>query len=389
MRLIRARAVFTGDKLLRDAVVVFDGPTVVLVRPAQVGDPAALDGLLVPGLINAHTHLELSWAHEQIPGGEGLRRWVDDLFRADRPEEPERLRRTHQAARDLFRHGTAGVCDISNGGDTADVLLRAGLSGVVQHELLGMDPEISERRIATANVPHRSRTLNHATVTTRTSPHAPYSTPPKLMQAASRAGEHPASIHLAEDPEERRLLLEGMGAFAELLDAMGRPWRSTWDVPGCASVDYLARLHLLGPQLMLVHGTDLSSTELQQVANAGASLCLCPRSNLHITDSLPNVLGAVRAGVSLALGTDSLGSSPDLDVLGEVALLAQRWPELPVEGWLHAATHGGARALRLTGLGAFQPGYRPGALLLEGVQDASQLCEVPRRRWICAPGEVS
>ena len=136
MRTVRARAVWTGDVLLNDACVVLDGATVRDVRPAGRGDPAPMDGLLSPGFVNAHGHLEFAWVEGQVGGGAGLAAWVRALGQVQ-ASSAQRQAEGLAAARAMAATGTALCSDVSNRGDTAPWLVEAGLVGVVQHELLG------------------------------------------------------------------------------------------------------------------------------------------------------------------------------------------------------------------------------------------------------------
>jgi cytosine/adenosine deaminase-related metal-dependent hydrolase len=375
----RVRAAWTPVGLRADVVVEVDeGGVIVALRPARAGDPAPLDGLLVPGLVNAHVHLELSDRRGQVPGGEGLVPWVGALVGLGRPDDAQRAAAATAGAREAAGFGTAAVSDISNGGDTAPALREAGLAGLVHHEVLGFGRERQEAVLAAAS----AGAVRAGRVVTRPSPHAVYSTPPAAIRAASvPRGGGPASIHLAEDPGEAELLADGTGPFSDLLERIGVDWR-WWTPPGLSPAAYLDALGVLGPGLLCVHGVHLDAADRALLAARGAPLCLCPRSNLHIGGRLPDVPALLGAGVTLVLGTDSLASCPDLDLLAEVAVLLEAFPDVSPEVWLHAATAGGADALGLAGLGRLAVGAAPGLLLLEGVHALDDLTQVPPRRWL-------
>ncbi|HHO52596.1 MAG TPA: amidohydrolase [Deltaproteobacteria bacterium] len=376
---VRTQRALLGDQLVEDAVVeLSETHEITVVRPGRAGDPPALRGLLVPGLVNAHLHLELSWARGAIEGGEGLPAWVQALRSCTPP--PDAAGRARRAAEAMIEGGTALVCDVSNLGDTAELLASVGLAGIVQHELLGLSQAGLSERIEAARAPARWV----GKVAVRPSPHATYSAPGPLLAAAGagRAGV-PGSVHLAEDPGEAELTLRGSGPFAELLDALGIDWR-WWEPPGLSPTAWLAALGLLGPELLLVHGVHLEPTDRAAIAAAGAWVCLCPRSNQHIGGQLPDVPALMQAGIGLCLGTDSLGSAPDLDVLGEIALLCGAFPQIPALRWLQLATVGGADALQRPGLGRIAVGATPGLLLLE-VDHPRALRRVPPRRWLVRP----
>lgn len=382
MSVHRARGLWTGERWLDDAAVVVEDGAIVEVRPGKSTDGPELDGLLLPGLVNAHTHLELT-AGGSVQGGKGLSDWVTRIMSRPRPAAGMREAAGRGSAGWLRARGTAAVCDVSNTGDTASWLIDAGLVGVVQHERLGFDRAALPERVADALQPDRVDHGPVGDVVTRPAPHAPYSTAPELLVAASRPGAAPASIHLAEDPAELTFLEEGRGPFADVLDHLGRDWR-WWSPPGLGPAQALDALGILGPGLMLVHATWLDPEAIARVAARGAPICLCPRSNLHIGGRLPDVPTMIAAGVRLALGTDSLASAPDLDVLGEVAALNAAFPEVDPTTWLRAATAGGADALRLGAVGRVANGAR-GLLFAEGVRSPRDLSERTPRRWLLRP----
>jgi cytosine/adenosine deaminase-related metal-dependent hydrolase len=391
-RVIRATHVWTIGGTVADVSVEVDDTGAILdVRRATDDDPPAERGLLVPGLVNAHTHLELSWQQGRVPGGEGLVPWVTTLQSGRRGPSDEVQRALWQAVRALQAAGTALVCDISNTGLSTEALATLGLSGVVQREFFGMHgPDLAEK-IRRAQASYDVVDRPNALVMVRPSPHALYSTPRDLVLACcgGRDAYPPASIHLAEDAEEIKFLRDGSGAWADMLNELGVDW-SHWQPPRRTPVEALSDLTVLSPDLLTVHGVHLTLRDMARLALAGAPLVLCGRSNLHISGQLPDVPALLAAGVRLCLGTDSLASCPDLDVLGEIPVLAEAYPEVEAGSWLDMATAGGAYALRIHGFGAIAEGLRPGLLLLEDVEDAADLTQaVPNRRWLVRPGRPS
>lgn len=378
MSTLRGRVFDVGD----DVVIEAEGPVITAVRPPRAGDPAPEAGLIVPGLVNAHLHLELSGVGA-VPGGDGLVAWVNRLFHARR-DAPDRAA---ELAAAMFAAGTAAVSDVANAPGTAGVLAAAGLQGIVHREVLGFDADRLPDRIAALADIDAEYTGPNGVVRERPSPHAPYSTAPSLLVAAvrSRPGV-PATLHLAEDTDEIEFLGAGTGRWAALLDRLGRDW-SWWEAPRLDPVSYLDGLGVLGPDLLLVHAVHLLPGDAERLAAARAPVVLCVRSNAHITGGRPDAPALVRAGVRIALGTDSLGSCPDLDVLGEVIALGRAFPDVPAAVWLRAATAGGADALGLPHLGRVAVGASPGLVLLDvaGVEDLVAR-GAAARRWLLPPG---
>jgi len=318
--------------------------------------------------VNAHAHLELSALAGRVPGGGGVVPWTRRLTACLPETDPATLdAAARQAARAAIDFGTAAIADVGNGVTGYRALAAAGLAGVFFHELVGSreartgdalrDAAAERDRVAAAEVPSR--------VAVVAAPHAPYSVGPELMRrifgAAARDGAA-TSIHLAEDGEEVALLRDGTGAWPPVLRALGvDPAGRT---PRQRPVEYLATLGAFaGPRPpLLVHMVHADGDDLRRVVEAGATIVLCPRSNLHIGGRLPDVLAAVAAGARLAIGTDSLASVADLSPWAEMATLAARFPAVPAAVWLTAATGGGAAALGLAWVGTLAEGKRPGLL---------------------------
>ena len=363
---IRADLTLTPEGLRSCTVEHEDGR----VLSIDDGPGERVSGLLLPGLINAHTHLELSWLRGRVPGGVGLEPWVLSLLSNMPPGDVAAVRAAAAAAVDeAIGFGTVAVGDIQGTTLATAALVEAGMLGTVHREVIVLEPgpcEVGEiEELAPGLV-------------SRPSPHAPYSTWPGRIQAACGVAGPPAAIHLDEDPDERLFLATGGGRWATHNDRMGREWRS-FSAPGCSPVRYMEQLGVLGPELALVHMTCAEPEDLRLVAEAGSQVVLCPRSNLHIGGRLPDVPAMVEAGVTLALGTDSLASCPDLDLLAEVACLLEAFPGLELEGLLQAATAGGATALGRADLGRIAPGCRPGLVLVDTPTAGSP------RRWLHRP----
>lgn len=362
MRVAAERALIDGAVVGPTTVGLDASGQITEVRPHRAGDPRPVEGLLLPGLVNAHLHLELSFAHGRVPGGAGFASWVRGMMACFPPPADAREIASGRAE-EMFALGTAGVSDICNGPSTAPLFQAAGISGVVQQEIFGTGPEAQERLHARVQeLPRQEDGL--PPVVTRASPHALYSMHPALLEATVRSSGlgHPASLHIAEDAGHERFLRDGNGPFADMLRAQGVDV-STWEPPGRRPLDALERLGLLDG-VVLVHGVRFDRSEIRRVARGGRPLVVCVRSNLHITGHTPDLEALVAEGVPLALGTDSLASAPDLDVLREVEVLVDLAPSVPLAVWLTAATAGGARAFGLDGLGSIAVGAAPGLLLV-------------------------
>jgi cytosine/adenosine deaminase-related metal-dependent hydrolase len=378
MRIVSARWVVPIDRppiadgavaLAHDGVIVAcDGRAEVLAQFPDVREERA-SGVLVPGLVNAHCHLELSALADAVPGGSGLVAWAGALVAAARTIDRDRRRgAAAEAAGGAVRTGTAGIGDVGNTLDAVSGIGAAGLAGVLFHELLGSREAATGDALADAAREYDAYCADQAwpePLAWVRAPHAPYSAGPELLRrifSAAAASGRATSIHVAEDEDELALLRDGSGRWPAVLAAMGVDPRTR--VPGRSPVAYLASLGAFAGEAppLLVHMVHASADDRRIARDTGATVVLCPRSNLHIGGRLADAAALIGDGIPLAVGTDSLASTPDLSLWGELATLSAHFPAVPAARWLEAATSGGARALGLPALGAFTPGKRPGVL---------------------------
>lgn len=353
-----------GPPLRRGRVAVRQG-RIVWVGPAEDGGAPSgrvLDlgpGVLLPGLVNAHCHLELSLWAGRLDGSAGFVDWVRRLVAAREGADPSALGRSAgEAIRALVETGTAAVGDVSNTLAHLELLAQADLEAVVFHELIGWDPAGAERILAAAEarLARLPPDLPERGVRVRLAAHAPHSVSPALFRAlASREG--PASVHLAESPVESRFLADGDAEWDAFLAERG-VGGVAFTPPGTSPVRYLDGLDLLRPGLLAVHCVQVDDQDIRLLASHDVWAVLCPRSNLALQAGLPPLPAMIRAGVRLALGTDSLASVDSLDLLQDAAALARAFPEVPASLLVRMATAGGAAALGLADLGRLAPGCR-------------------------------
>lgn len=326
------------------------------------------DVVLLPGLVNAHTHLELSWLRGRVPPAADFLTWVARLMDQRRSLEQPGDPVTHEpmtvALAEMAATGTVAVGDISNALVSPPALAASGLPAVVFHELLGFRTTDGRAAVEAARARHAG--LASDTVRLTLAPHAPFSVSPELFRAIRDAVADEAaprtSVHVGESSDEVRLLVDGDGPWRTRLVELGA-WRENWRAPGRRPADYLCDLGVLGPGTLAVHGVQLSDAELDRLAEVGATLVTCPRSNRWVGVGDPPVARFLASGVRLAMGTDSLASAPDLNVFGELAALRRLSPDASARRLLAAATKGGAEALGLGDqLGTLEPGKR-GALV--------------------------
>jgi cytosine/adenosine deaminase-related metal-dependent hydrolase len=385
MRVVAAPVVFTGQGgALRDAAVALDGDVVAAVGPRadvedRFGPAAAIDAVILPALVNAHTHLELSHLAGAVAGGEGLAPWVRRLL-ALRAAAGDPGRAVADAVGALARHGVAAVGDVSNTLASVAPLRAARLAGSVFHELVGFTPQRIGADLARAGPRRDAAGDPGPLLRIAPSPHGVYSTEPATLARLLAAG--PASIHLAEDPAERAFCARMEGPLAEMNRALG----ATGLAPFARSAVAAAAPHLRADTLC-VHCVDLDDEDLAALAASGATVALCPRSNLHIGGRLPDLPRLLEAGIPLAIGSDSLASSPSLSPLGELAALARAFPRAEPARLLELAWNGAA--VGAPHVGRLRPGTAPGVVAapLDGARPSDPArwlldrCEAPLT-WI-------
>ena len=377
-RIVHADHVLPGDSVpIADGAVVFtaDGEVIDVGQAADVlprhagAEVARVRGVVFPGLVNAHTRVELSALRGRVPGGHGFVPWVDRLITTrteiDPDEDEEAVAR---AADELVASATVAIGDVSNTLSPVGTLARRGIGGCVFHEVLGMDRAVVMRRVEglRAEVEQRVPTWPGRDLSYAPAPHTLYTLHPDavraLLDSAAQRGLR-TSLHLAEHAAERRAVEQGEGPMPEWYERRLKQ-RPEW--PKRPLFDLAADVGALRPGVLLVHLADARPEELARVASSGASAVLCPRSNLFIEGRLPPLLAVRDAGIDAALGTDSLASNTSLDVLAEARALADRFPNVPKWELVKMATWNGARALGRDDLGRLARGARPGVFAVEG-----------------------
>jgi cytosine/adenosine deaminase-related metal-dependent hydrolase len=330
--------------------------------PRDLGDVA-----LLPGLINAHTHLELSWLRDRVPPAASFVDWIKQLFmtrggRSERPGDPKVTDAARAAAHEMRESGTAGIGDISNSLATVEAIHASGLRGVVFHELLGFNLSNGQSVIDTRSRRALAASFGGDAVRVSLAPHAPYSVSAELFRAIREevdGSEVPiTSVHLGESRSEVDFLRDGSGPWPGILKWVGSE-RQDWRPPGLSPVAYLDRLGMLDSKTLVVHAVRLHEPDLRRLAEIGCTVVTCPRSNQWVGEGVPPVARFYAAGLKVAVGTDSLASVGDLNLFSELQTLRWLAPSVPARTLLESATRIGAEALGLGDeLGSIEVGKR-------------------------------
>jgi cytosine/adenosine deaminase-related metal-dependent hydrolase len=322
------------------------GPDAVVPRPHGVPADQLGDTILIPGLINTHTHLELTGFENQVQDPE-FSGWIRRLrqLKATR-SATEYLAAAHRGLADCYAAGVTLVADTGDSGAVIQALSEAGGAGVAYQEVFGPDPSQVDTSLAQLedNVRRNSRWAA-GRVRIGVSPHAPYTVSGTLFNAVAgwaRAEDLPLALHLAESPAEVQLLLAGTGPFAEALLARGIPLPPSGRTP----VAWVADHDVLSDRSLCIHVVQIGPEDIQRLADSGASVAHCPLSNRNHRHGAAPLAGLLNAGIRVGLGTDSVASVSRLDLLAD-ARAARALADLSAEEALELCTLGGARALGL------------------------------------------
>ena len=347
----------SGEWLCPGEIVWDGGGRIVSVRRWR--GPAAQDVAVLPGLVDAHAHLQLP-ALTRAP--RDFVPWVTAVMAARAATTPAAERATIRRAVDsLLASGATAIGDIDASGRVAAVLAAGGVQARCYRELTGfhLDARAARELVRTRWRP------SLPPVAAGLSPHAPYSVSAALFAAAARRCRHLA-IHCAETPEEQRFLRTGTGPFRELLERLGR-LPADYQPPGIGAVRWLERLGLLRATTQLVHCQELERGDAARIAAAGTSIVVCPGTIAWFRRSLPPVPAWLRAGIAVGLGTDSLASNTTLSMRDELRRAALAWPELAPATLLAMATRHGAQSLGLARAGRIRRGARAALLVAPAV----------------------
>ncbi|MFT3678536.1 MAG: amidohydrolase family protein [Chitinophagaceae bacterium] len=374
--LFDGRRLHAGGQAL---ITTEEGIVEAIVPLSEAGEGIErLEGLLLPGFINCHCHLELSHMKGQIPEGTGL----PDFVRRVMQEREHSIETIHasvaEAANDLLANGVMAVGDICNTDHTLSLKKESPLHFHNFIEVSGLSAAVANQRMQRATLLYRGfagltgPALRRQSIT----PHAPYSVSRTLWEKIVAFSDNRImSLHNQESADEDELFLTGGGAFPPLFAGMGLDV-SELQPTGHSSLQSNL-LHFDRQQsLLLVHNTCTSAADVEwarrQTEAPGLWWCLCPLANLYISKALPDIWQLYRQGCRIVLGTDSLASNHQLSILAEINTIRTHEPRIPLEELLRWATLNGAEALQMEHLlGSFEPGRQPGVLLCS--QDLSMV----------------
>lgn len=371
-RKFNADQLFTGHTMLgSDWVLVTESDTVVDIVPLnEAGEGIeGFTGILSPGFINCHCHLELSHMKGVIPPKTGMAKFLLTVMTTRKSTLEEISESVAIAERFMSERGIAAVGDICNTTDSLEVKRGGNLYYHNFIEATGFIAATAGKRFETAKATYDAfltSGMNASIV-----PHAPYSVSDRLFALLNEfERDSILSIHNQESEAEAEFFASGKGPLTELYKFLNV------DLAGFEGMRHNSLRHCLqqidaSHPLMLVHNVHTSVDDLQWVSDnermSSLYWCLCPNANLHINDRLPDVEMLKQRGCQLVVGTDSLASNIELNILEELKTLQEHFPSLSTSELLTWATLNGASALRINQrYGSFDKGKTPGIVVIDG-----------------------
>lgn len=329
------------------------------------GPVEKLKGIIVPGFVNTHSHLELSHLHTQMPQGKGLIAFIKSLLSQRQADEQVITKAMAEADKQMTENGIVAVGDISNNGLSKEVKQKSSMYYHTFVEVLGFDPEKAEEIFAAGVELKESFYPLSASIT----PHAPYSVSKELFKRFKNycmEKDNLFSIHNQETEEENRLYRYKTGEFLEFYKSMGMDIEY-FKPQARDSVQSIVPLLPKDQKIMLVHNTYTSLKDIYFVRRFGRDItwCFCPNANLYIENKLPKIDMFLSHDFNITLGTDSLASNGKLCMLSELLTLSKHFPSIPLTTTIQWATLNGAKFLGIDqDFGSIEKGKKPGLNLI-------------------------
>lgn len=374
MRRFSANYIFTAEKEpLKNGIVEVDssGKIInVIDTKGKLSESRNLEfynGIIVPGFINTHCHLELSELENNIPTGIRLPNFIEEIFHYKRSEKKEDTMKAIQLQDSIMqKNGIVAVGDICN---TSNTIKTKTNSKIYYHnfiEAIGLEDDID---FVLKGIYEIQRKFVRNDLITSIVPHAPYSVSTNLLKKITEIAnskDSVLSIHNQETESENEMFLESKGLLYDKLKNLNVDL-TNWEKTGENSVQSILNDLTISSNIIFVHNTYSSERDLAFI-NAkisNAFWCLCPKSNLFIENRIPEIPLFLKYSNKLTIGTDSLASNNELSILEELKLIQNKYPEITIDELIQWATLNGARSLKIDKqCGSIEKGKTPGLNLI-------------------------
>lgn len=355
---------------IRNGVIVLDekGEIIKLMTDEQVPANVSVEehrGIIVPGFVNSHCHLELSHLHGKIPEKTGLLDFIGSVTRERSFDQQVIDAAIKEADAAMQKEGIIAVGDIANTLNSRQIKLNSPIYYHTFAEVFNFNPDEAKDTFKKGSELCASFSPLSSSIT----PHAPYSVTKELfryIRIFCENTENLISIHNQESEEENKLYRYKTGAFIHFYESLGKDI-SFFKAQARNSLRSILPLLPESQRILLVHNTYTSFKDNNFVDRyrRDVTWCLCPNANLYIEGRLPNIDLFIRSRRPVVLGTDSLASNDKLSILAEIKTLLRHSAHLPFETALKWATLNGARYFGIDDVyGSLEPGKKPGINLL-------------------------
>lgn len=378
-RRVAASFVYTldSDAPIRNGFVEYDAEDGRILAVGECGpDEEVRQGAVVPGFVNSHCHIELSHLHGKFRKGTGMAGFIDQINALrDWAGADVKARLTQEWMDKMWKDGVSAMTDISNDDSSFKVKSSHKIYTRTFLEVFGSEPEMCEGVMS--DVTKLKETADAEGIDAAPTPHSCYTMSPQLLSASAAAGLESGylSYHSQESQEEEDLLISGSGAMYENRMRSGM---STPPVTGESSLKYfIDRLAAAKPapydeHILLVHNVCLKQDDIDAAKKVMNNVywAVCPLSNIFIHNALPPIPLMRKNGLAITVGTDSLSSNDDLDMVKELVCIKQNFAEVPMNEILVWACLNGARFLsKEDTLGSIAPGKTPGIVFVSNVDE--------------------
>ncbi len=383
----QATQIFTGTELLEDQLVLIttkDGAIEAIVGIEDAGDDIqSFDGIITPGFVNAHCHLELSHMKNMIPAHTGLQEFVKQIVSLRQIEKDVIAAAIEKAEAEMLANGIVAVGDISNTLDTLAQKAKHNLAYYTFVELYDLDPTRAQDKL-NAGI-EIQKTFEQNCIRASLVPHAPYSVTNHLWKLLSEHfGAHTISMHNQETPDENDFFKTKTGSFLGMYERT-KVSLDFFEPTGLSSLQSVLPIFKNAYTSILVHNSFTSANDISAVKKQMPNTfwCLCPNANQYIEQTMPPI-ELLRAGdANIIVGTDSYASNWSLNILHELKTIQKHNAQIPLAEMLGWATINGARALQMDKhLGSFEMGKKPGVVVIENVVGENNLTNAISRRLI-------
>ena len=375
----QAPQIFTGSELIEgsDMVLVADEQGVIqeLIPLMEAGDAVQkVDGILCPGFINAHCHLELSHLKGMIPPKTGLQEFVKQIVGLRKVEDAIIQEAIEAAENEMYHNGIVAVGDICNTLDTLNTKAKHKLAYYSFVELYDLDPTRAQDKINAGII--IQNTFEQNCIRASLVPHAPYSCTFALLKLlAAHFGSHTISMHNQETEAENEFFKTKTGDFLGMYERTKVSLDFFHATNKSSLQSVLPKLNQ-ATALILVHNSFTSTADIQEVQQKMPNTfwCLCPNANQYIESAMPPITLLRAQKAKIVIGTDSYASNWSLNLLDELKTIQLHHPEIQLAEMLSWATYNGACALQMDKhLGSFTKGKKPGIVTINGVDEQGKL----------------